>query len=183
MLNYYMPILFRLPLWSRGNIVTSHAAGTGSIPSTVNFLVEVFPVFSLNLKTNVRKFGPHSSPVIKWPSNIIRLRTAMISDPSCSTWPSLNQQQKRKKKKKKKKKKKRKRKKKKKTRNNPRRTLGERGRGREGGREREREREGGREREGEGEGERERERKHFPRVTHLYVVKWTLLNIDSLTAN
>ena len=32
--------------WSRGNIVTSHAAGLGSIPGRVNFLVDVFPGFS-----------------------------------------------------------------------------------------------------------------------------------------
>ena len=31
------------PLWSRGNFVTSHAAGPGLIPGLVNFLVEVFP--------------------------------------------------------------------------------------------------------------------------------------------
>ena len=55
-----------------------------------------FPRFCLNSKTNVRKFWPHSSPVIVWPSYIsskpyiIRLRTATISDHSCSTWPSLN---------------------------------------------------------------------------------------------
>ena len=30
------------PLWFRGNIVTSHAAGPGSIPGRVNFLVECF---------------------------------------------------------------------------------------------------------------------------------------------
>ena len=32
----------RPPLWSRGNIVISHAAGPGSIPRRVNSLVEVF---------------------------------------------------------------------------------------------------------------------------------------------
>ena len=30
-----------------------HAAGPGSIPGRVNFLVEVFPEFFLNFKTNV----------------------------------------------------------------------------------------------------------------------------------
>ena len=34
----------RPALWIRGNIVTSHAAGPGSIPGRVDFLVEVFPV-------------------------------------------------------------------------------------------------------------------------------------------
>ena len=52
----------RLPLWSRGNIVTSQAAGPGSIPGRVSFLVEVFPGFSLR---HVGKFGPHSSPFIQ----------------------------------------------------------------------------------------------------------------------
>ena len=46
------------------NIVTPHAAGPGSILGRINFLVEVFPGLSLNHKTNVRKFVPHSSPVI-----------------------------------------------------------------------------------------------------------------------
>ena len=32
----------RLPLWSRGNIVTSHAADPGLIPGRISFLVEVF---------------------------------------------------------------------------------------------------------------------------------------------
>ena len=56
------------PLWSRGNIFISQAAGPGSIPGRVTFLVEFFSGFSLNLKTNVRKFGSHSSPVIIWSS-------------------------------------------------------------------------------------------------------------------
>ena len=29
--------------WSRGNVVVSHAAGPGSTPGRINFLVEVFP--------------------------------------------------------------------------------------------------------------------------------------------
>ena len=76
--------------------VTSYAAGPGSIPGPVNFLVEVFPGFSLNRKTNATKFGPTSSPVSIWPSYnhpkpcIIRLQTATVSDHSCRTWPSLN---------------------------------------------------------------------------------------------
>ena len=73
------------PLWSRGDIVTSHAAGQGSIPCRVNFLVEIFSESFSNCKTNVRKFGPHSSPAIIWPSDIIRLRTVTVSDLSCST--------------------------------------------------------------------------------------------------
>ena len=80
--------LFRPPLWSRGNIVNSHPAGPGSIPGWVSFLVEVFPGFSLNRKTNVTKFGPHSIPVIIWPSYIIRPLTATVFDHRCSTWPS-----------------------------------------------------------------------------------------------
>ena len=65
-------------------------ADPGSIPCRVSFLVEVFLRFSLNRETNVRKFGLHSSPIIIWTSYIIRLRTATVSDLSCSTWPSLN---------------------------------------------------------------------------------------------
>ena len=57
---------------SMGNIVTSHAAGNGSIPGRMNFLVDVFPGFSLNRKTDVRKLGSNSSPVILWPSYIIQ---------------------------------------------------------------------------------------------------------------
>ena len=37
------PFIMRPLLWSGGNIITSHTAGLGSIPSRVNFLVEVFP--------------------------------------------------------------------------------------------------------------------------------------------
>ena len=69
--------------------------GPGSIPGLVFILVEVSPGFSLNCKTNVRKSGPHSSSGIIWPSYIIRiifirLWTATVSDLTCSTWPSLN---------------------------------------------------------------------------------------------
>ena len=40
---------YRPLLWSRSNIIASHLAGTvGSV-----FLVEVFPEFFLNCKTNV----------------------------------------------------------------------------------------------------------------------------------
>ena len=54
-----------------------------------------FPGYSLNRKTNVRKFRPHSSLGIICSSvsskpHILRLRTATVSDLSCSTWPSLN---------------------------------------------------------------------------------------------
>ena len=67
--------------WWRGNIVTSHAAGPGLIPGRVNFLVEVFPGFSLNPKTDVRKFGSHSSPVIIWPSYTHRCGLVITSLP------------------------------------------------------------------------------------------------------
>ena len=46
---------WRPPLWSSCNIVTSHAAGLGSIPGGPNFLVEVFSGFFFTCKTNVRK--------------------------------------------------------------------------------------------------------------------------------
>ena len=62
----------RPPLWSMGNIVTSHAAGRGSIPYLDYSWWRFFPGFPLNRKTNVRKFGPHSYPVIIWPSYIIQ---------------------------------------------------------------------------------------------------------------
>ena len=47
--------------------------------------------FSLNRKTDVRKFGSHSSPVIIYHSKlyIIHLRTATVSGLNCSRWPSL----------------------------------------------------------------------------------------------
>ena len=84
--------LHRPPLWIRGNVVASYPADSGSIPGRVNFLVEVFSGFSLNRKTNVRKFGPHSSPVIIWPPHIIQTiyhpstdGDATVSDHSCST--------------------------------------------------------------------------------------------------
>ena len=52
----------KTPLWSRDNVVASHAAGPGSIPDGVSFLVEVFLGFFLNCKIHVRKSGPHSFP-------------------------------------------------------------------------------------------------------------------------
>ena len=58
----------RSPLWSRGNIATSQAAGPGSIPGRVNFLFDVFSGFSLNRLTNVRKFGPHHMAIIYHPN-------------------------------------------------------------------------------------------------------------------
>ena len=78
------------PLWSRGNIFTSHIASPGSIPGRVSFLVEIFLGISLHRKTNVRKFVRHSSPAIILPECIIRLRTATVFERSSSTWPSLN---------------------------------------------------------------------------------------------
>ena len=86
--------------WPRGNIVTSHAAGLGSIPYRLSFLVEGFPGFSLNCKTNVGKFKPYSFPCIIWPSYIIQtifilVRTATVSDLSCSRRPLWNNKQQR----------------------------------------------------------------------------------------
>ena len=54
--------------------------------------------FSLNCKAFVRKFMPHSSLGIIWPSYNIqtifnRLQTARVSDLSRSTWPLLDKQQ------------------------------------------------------------------------------------------
>ena len=50
----------------------------------ISFL-RFFPGFFLNGKTNFREFRPHSSPVIIWPSYIIHLRAATVSDHGCST--------------------------------------------------------------------------------------------------
>ena len=87
------------PLWSNGNVVASSAGGPCSIPGRANFLVEVFRWCLLNCKTNARKFGPHSSPVIIWPSwtsenASLRFRTAMVSvwPHGRPTWPSLREQ-------------------------------------------------------------------------------------------
>ena len=63
-----------------GNIVTSHAKGSGSIPGQISFLVEVFSGAFLNRKTNIRKFGPHSSPVIICPSYVIQNHVSLVYD-------------------------------------------------------------------------------------------------------
>ena len=78
--------------------VTSHAAGPASMLGQVNFLFEVFPRFSLNCRTNVRKFAPYSFLGIIWLSYIIQtisilLQTATVTDLSCTTWPSFNNKQ------------------------------------------------------------------------------------------
>ena len=54
-----------------------------SLVGSISWL-RFFPKFSLNCKTNVRKFGPHSCPVIIYPSYIIRPWPATISDLSYS---------------------------------------------------------------------------------------------------
>ena len=74
------------PLLSRGNIITSHAMGPGSIPSQVISWLRSFLGFSLSHKTNVRKFGPHSSPVITWPSYIIQIIYYLSMDGD-GLWP------------------------------------------------------------------------------------------------
>ena len=86
------------PLWSRGNIVIFHAAGPSSIPGRVNFLVEIFPGFSLTVRQisgNLGRIRPRFSYGHHLSSKpyIISQRTATISDYSCSTWPSLNNKQ------------------------------------------------------------------------------------------
>ena len=66
---------------SNSNHIASYAAGPGSIPGRVNFLVQVFPEVFLNIKTNVRQCGPHSSPGIIWLSSeimFIHLCTATV---------------------------------------------------------------------------------------------------------
>ena len=97
-IDRYFTIWFDHRCGLRGNIVTSQPAGPGSIPCRVNFLIEVFSRVFPGPKTNVRIFGPHSSPVVAiiyHPNhNIIRLRSATVSNLSCSTWPSLINKQK-----------------------------------------------------------------------------------------
>ena len=79
-----------------GNIVTSHAAGPGSIPGRVNFLLEVFfSGFSFSPKTNVRYLG-HIRPRLSYGHHVsskpynIRLWKTTVFDYSCGTWLSLN---------------------------------------------------------------------------------------------
>ena len=60
--------------------------------------LRLFTRFSLNHKSNFRKFGPHS-PRLSYGHHIsskpyaIRLRTVTVSGFSCSTWSSLNNKQ------------------------------------------------------------------------------------------
>ena len=87
--GWYCLLDKRPPLWPRGNIVTSHAA-----VRSVSWL-RFFPWLSLNRKTNVTKFWTHSPRSsyghhISSKQYIICLRTATVSDHSCSTWPLLN---------------------------------------------------------------------------------------------
>ena len=71
-------------------IVTDHRCGHGvtsllltqwvrvrSPVGTISWL-RFSPRLSLNRKSNVRKFGPHSSPVIIWPSYIIQNHTSPV---------------------------------------------------------------------------------------------------------
>ena len=58
----------RPPVWYKGNVVASRPAGPGSTLGWDNFLVEGISRIFLNRKTRVRKFRPHLSPGIIWPS-------------------------------------------------------------------------------------------------------------------
>ena len=52
-LHTYIPYS-RPPLWYRADVVPSHAAGPGSIPGRISFLVEVF---FLGISSSVRQIG------------------------------------------------------------------------------------------------------------------------------
>ena len=60
--------MLRPPLWSRDNIIASNAAGLGSIPSWVTFLVEVFSSTLRQMSGNLGhilqriSFGHHNHP-------------------------------------------------------------------------------------------------------------------------
>ena len=88
------------PLWSRGNLVTSHAAGPGSVPSRVNLQDEVprgFPSTVRQMSGNLGhirprlSYGHHTQYSIQ--TIFIRLRTATVSDLRCSIWLLLNNKQ------------------------------------------------------------------------------------------
>ena len=83
-----------LPLWSRGKIVTSYTADPVSIPCRVSLLVEVF---FQGLPSTLRQMWGNLGHIRPWLSYgyhisskpcIIHLRTATVSDHSCSTWPT-----------------------------------------------------------------------------------------------
>ena len=81
---------FRPPLWSMGNIVTSHAAGPGSIPGHVSLLIEVFRGFPSTVRQMSGNLGHIRLPLsyghhISSKSYIICLQMATVSDHSCST--------------------------------------------------------------------------------------------------
>ena len=60
----------RCGLWVTSLFLTQRARIRSPVESIP--WLRFFPEFSLNRKTNVRKFGPHSSPVIIWSSCIIQ---------------------------------------------------------------------------------------------------------------
>ena len=68
--NNLHPPLIRSPLWSGGNVASLSLTQPSRIRSPVgSFSWLRFSLgFSLNCKTNVRKFRPHSSSGIIWPS-------------------------------------------------------------------------------------------------------------------
>ena len=86
----------RPPLCSRGNFVTSHPTGPGSIPCPINFLTEVFPRFSPSTVRQMSGNLGHILPRLSYDHQayvsskpyIIRLQRATVSDHSCSIWPS-----------------------------------------------------------------------------------------------
>ena len=86
-------ILAGSPLWSRGNIMASHAVGPGSILGLVSFLVKgFFRGFPSTVRQMSGNLG-HNRPRLSYGHHIIRLWTATVSYHSCSTWPSINNNQ------------------------------------------------------------------------------------------
>ena len=77
----------RPTLWSRGNIIISHAAGPVRSPvGSISWLRLAVKQMSGNL-------GQIRPRLSTWPSYIIRLLMAPVSDYNFSTWLSLNNQQ------------------------------------------------------------------------------------------
>ena len=65
----FKSILIKTTIVIWDNVAAYHPVGPGSNHDRVNFLVEISSGFSFNHKTNVRKSGPHSSPVIIQPES------------------------------------------------------------------------------------------------------------------
>ena len=87
-----------LPLWSRDNIIISHAAGPVRSPVGSISWLRFFRGFPSTVRQMSGNLG-HIRPRLSYGHHIwskpyiIRLWTATVSDLSCSTWPSFNNKQ------------------------------------------------------------------------------------------